>query len=109
MTTSLPNSLSELVTNDISSDQQLEIMQQLKKVVEKVAEATNGGEATSLVHIPRVFFSGKESSLTNLDVFSEHIMNVYDASTDNDGMEIDLHLYAHRTGSRAGPSARSRK
>ena len=98
MTTSLPNSLSELVTNDISSDQQLEIMQQLKKVVEKVAESTNGGEATSLVHIPRVFFSGKESSLTNLDVFSEHIMNVYDASTDNDGMEIDLHLYGQQRG-----------
>ena len=90
MTTPLSVS-SELANNNISSDQ-------IESLIQSLKGAQKDEEVTNLVHIPRVFFSGKESSLTNLDVFSEHIMNVYDASTDNDGMEIDLHLYGKSKG-----------
>ena len=90
MTTPLSVS-SELANNNISSDQ-------IESLIQSLKGAQKDEEVTNLVHIPRVFFSGKESSLTNLDVFSEHAMNAYDASTDNNGMEIDLHLYGKSKG-----------
>ena len=47
---------------------------------------------------PRALFAGRQMPMSVLEAYSEHVMNVYDVSTENSGREIDLWMYANYTG-----------
>jgi len=47
---------------------------------------------------PRALFAGRQMPMSVLEAYSEHVMNVYDVSTENSGREIDFWMYANYTG-----------
>lgn len=66
-------------------------------VIQEIINGLNAktvGKREMKVNWNRTFFGGAEKSLTTEDCYSEYLMNVYDASENEDGREINLYLYA---------------
>ena len=73
----------------------------LAKHLQKLNNTTIKGDESdkpTLGMDPRALFAGRQMPMSVLEAYSEHVMNVYDVSTENSGREIDLWMYANYTG-----------
>ena len=69
------------------------VKKEIEAALSSVRDGKIDGKIPLKVDLNRTYYGGSESTLTNLDIFSEHIMNVYDLSVDNNGRAINLYLY----------------